>query len=1395
MAGTPPQDLVEAVASLIKAELYPSDSRPGSQDAGSVQNDGFLTDLVCCVETAIASLKTQLHPDALLAKFMVALSKGVRMWWEGVAALPNLPSIPEMARSKTLEVLSAIVASAGYFPTQFHRLVDTWEDQSIFKLTVAEVGRKEQRRGMVELVEWFGYEICEKQWKMDNVWKCRGKSSALSYCVAQGDHALLRIAKADRLDIEDWQSALGLAISKPTVGVETVSALLDVGLDHFKPFGEEKTLIPSLVLLVQPDDPESQYDKLRAVLERSPESVNTVWKDASSAKGVRLLPEATVAGRPRLISLLLSFNVPFSVRFEALSAALLMDPPNYDVVAALLEGHDGPQSWVKRYDELSLRILAELLARLAISSFPPNESYNGSDKYSYSPEKLRTLQLVLRKGFQWPWAPYKRNALLCRLFLCGSSPEPSRESLPISEADALALLRLYRAHGLNIMTLEEGEDPSDHPVTLLFLACRTAVLPVVEMCLDELGCDVNDYWDRKEYGERLRLLSFAFQRPWRRGVADFLIQRGASTFFSETLEDYEQPVSVLLEGGYGDDEALPFLVDIVERHPDILEWPGWHKVGGDDLLGLCCRVRSTRAPKLKCFEYLLRKKLPGTMELIRHHTINVCADGCPAERSLPAFLANSWNWQGLTILLENCELQVTEPIWKGRTVEELVLEVGEEGSKAPPASLVDLVKAKAAREREAHPQTPNEGEAKPTEADSEEISDPFHRAVSQGNTALIRRWVSRRGLDLAKNTDNVASEALCLAFRNGLVDTFELLVRLGASVLYPYTLTIPFYAVAVDSTMQQPKPEIKASNIAMVKVMAKRPEVINHKFLHGEDSCWDMLSWAIKRCEGDPSIVKVLLEAGFPLRYQSDEIVVHGRRMEMESTLETALKVGSPSVLETVVEFGVLTEWRSRYSEETKFSIGGSLVYAAVCSFPTLSFYRGLMQNKSSPDTNKQIFDLLTRSGFDHVWAKDGENLLLVLLFGPVTKNTGLPISQAHVVDLLRMWKSAGLSLECRGVTDEKPWLLQHHAASCDLPLVLDLALTELGADVEATCGKEHAPGTKWWRRTTLSVAFDYEQGKAAAGLLLDKYKARVLCPHLHAIEQPLIALLVNPYSDLDSLGFLKMMVQREPRILEWEGWRAPEAFHPLMACLVGKKKKCLGFLLQTCTSSAVGLALKPCRMTSRAENGAAASTLVDCGAYCVIHTQWEYLAVLLEYGAVNLTETRLLHMLTAHATSARGPEAPPRSILAALKAQVVKEREEKKQGATKAKGKQAPVVASNAFDLPAAKVLTERDEKKKAKKAAAKKKAKAKKREAAKAANAGAGSAKAAADDSDSSGTEDESDEEVEPGTEHLVDSRNAPDLTVMLAARKAARAKEDAEAAAAAEAERARSEKRKEE
>ena len=80
------------------------------------------------------------------------------------------------------------------------------------------------------------------------------------------------------------------------------------------------------------------------------------------------------------------------------------------------------------------------------------------------------------------------------------------------------------------------------------------------------------------------------------------------------------------------------------------------------------------------------------------------------------------------------------------------------------------------------------------------------------------------------------------------------------------------------------------------------------------------------------------------------------------------------------------------------------------------------------------------------------------------------------------------------------------------------------------------------------------------------------------------------------------------------------------------------------------------------------------------------------------------------------------------------------------------------------------------------KKKARARKRAKAKEANTGAGKADEDSDSSHYEGPEEEEEDELEPGTEHLIDSHNAPDLTVMLAARRAAREKKEREKVAEA-------------
>jgi hypothetical protein len=1407
------QDLKTALLALISRDLA-SFCPAAAGSAKSVDEASSPEDLITAARAAAEPSGASLPPGSPRVDLVLGLAVGLEALWQGLAALPSLPSVSELRSSRSFETLSGLVSSFGYFPTQLNQLHEDWSDQAVFCLAVNAVACKDQRPEMVDLIRWFGFDVCEKQWRITDVWKSPGESSAIFTCVAKEDHALLSAAElASSLCAKDLQRAALFAFKEEFTGLETLSVLLDLGLDVSGPSSglSNCPLICNFVLMVKEDSPKWQYDKLQLVLDKRPDAAKATWTSAGGTE-ITLPVMAIDLGNPKLLSFLLSRGAPEGSELPLLLVALKADQPRYDIVEVLLKDYSGSASWLERHGEHELRLLADFVAKLAISSYPASESYSeGTERYAYCPENLRMLKLILQKGFRWSWSPQHYNALLDRLF-CRGATRPSKRRVPIDEADVLSLLRLYRAHGLEIREYEEPSGTHDNaenrrrrsrrPLTLPFLAAGTSQASVLQLCLDELGCSIEDYADESTIGQpRITILWAAFQDPLGQDIARLALAKGASGFRPD-LEDHEQPLIALLMGSYSDEEALPFVKEIIQRYPDILQWPGWHKPGADDPIGACCLGPSRCKPK--CLELILRSNLPGTMELIRHHPVSFCLESSPVEMPLVPFLSASWNWPCLSLLLEHSELRVTEAIRGKRTIETDVLSsVGAEGDKAPPAALVDLVKTKAAQERGAGLQVAqtDEPSVAKEESDEEEISDPFLRAVSKSDNGLVRRWVVFRGLDLSDNSEDTPVSALSLSFNNGLVETFELLVELGASLLSPCGNGNPFYAGALASMEESCEPKLKAKKFRMLQFMAQQPEVTSHSFVQdGERYAWDMFSYAIML--KDVAVVEALLQAGFPLRCDHQEgVMIDGHRVEVMSTLEAALNHGYVPVVEALIRGGALVEWRTRYTDAAKRALGILLVAAAVGSYPVQPRYRGPVETNHSPTMHTQMFDILSGAGFDYVWNDRGGNRLFTLLSARAAELFGFRISEGNMVRLLKRWKAAGLSLqpsrEATDEVDEKPMLLQHYAANANLPLVLDLALsTEFGGDVEAIYGKERADSLGPGRHTMLFDALNNRSYKAIATLLLEKHGAKVFRLDLRPIEQPLTSLLAGDYSDLDSLHFLKLLLQREPRMLEWEGWRNPGIANPLLYCVTSKKLKCLTFFLQTGAALVQELVQRSCPMYT--SNDASRRRFdLSPASYCAVNGLWEYLAVLLQYNAVRVTGGDVpIEPLVIRSASRPGPQAPPRSLVAALKAQAAKEREEARLSASKAKGNAASDVPSNAFELPAPKILTERDEKKKAKKAAAKKKAKAKKREAAKAANAGAGSAKAAdGDDTDSSGSEEESEEEVEPGTEHLVDSRNAPDLTVMLAARRAARAKEEAETAAAAEAERASSEKKKEE
>jgi hypothetical protein len=362
------------------------------------------------------------------------------------------------------------------------------------------------------------------------------------------------------------------------------------------------------------------------------------------------------------------------------------------------------------------------------------------------------------------------------------------------------------------------------------------------------------------------------------------------------------------------------------------------------------------------------------------------------------------------------------------------------------------------------------------------------------------------------------------------------------------------------------------------------------------------------------------------------------------------------------------------------------------------------------------------------------------------------------------------------------------------------------------------------------------EKHSALALRLMKVHKAKVHFPEHLPEYQPLMLALEEDYSDEVSFPLVKEIVRADPMCLSIKAYRDVTADNPILACGRYNKPRCIDYLLSNGLAGAAELCVQPVHDLDAWFDGEKEISTGTCAADATDHEYWDVLLSMVRHSDVPVLVperrykadgTLIWTSPSLYKAVVTASPPPPRALVILVKTKAkqqqaslsaalaafafvpppageageqpkgVKEELPKlmppegetaitaaptttSASSTKAAPttRAAPVLDSNAFEDTAKAIVTERQEKQKAKKKATKKKARAKKREAARAKEASAGAGKAS-DDSDSSdydGTDEEEDE-FEPGKEHLIDSRNAPDLTVMLAARRAARAKEEAE------------------
>jgi hypothetical protein len=661
---------------------------------------------------------------------------------------------------------------------------------------------------------------------------------------------------------------------------------------------------------------------------------------------------------------------------------------------------------------------------------------------------------------------------------------------------------------------------------------------------------------------------------------------------------------------------------------------------------------------------------------------------------------------------------------------------------------------------------------------------PLAQAASAGDIDLVRVVLSKK-----QQTDiGEAVEAAFVAYQS---EIFELLIQ-DRNCLKDSVLKGP---VIRRMIFKMNKSSLSPSQKELCYHMVERflrlyPEETTRESGTGVTfTKMDVLKEAIIR--RDLRMVKLVMAYGGKIRYEY-RVITTGeiRDIEIMPTLFFALYHPDEAILSYLIEQGIFADWNSRYDDAAKGTVSFSLARLAVASFPRAPTAEGDDDEGGLLFSPKHLpaLKLALSQGFSHPWSRSDKNALLTLLFDG---GEPCPLREEDALTLLNMYHNAGIDVnhaEKEGLHQPMPDLLIHLASERGLIKLVDWCVATLGCSADAFARIVDNNGDIEFH-TPLTLAIKQEHLPLASHLLA-AHRVKVVYPDKTQQEQPICRLL-SIFNDRRKLPLFKILLKAEPSLLAMEPFLQEGGGNPFYLASRYRNPSDLELL---CTSGLVGaedLADRPSLVppsAGRSEfpNGSKKQITPAQGAAEL--GNWEELGMLLRHfpkisvlsgsyilgptGTVLKKEDTILQLVTSPTTLFSGP--PPRSLVALVKLRAKKEEEEKashtKAAATVALG------ASNTFEDPSSKITSERQEKQKAKKKANKKKARAKKRAKAKEESAGAGKA---GDDSDSShyeGSEEEDDEE-EPGKEHLIDSRNAPDLSVMLAARKAAREKEEKE------------------
>jgi hypothetical protein len=567
-----------------------------------------------------------------------------------------------------------------------------------------------------------------------------------------------------------------------------------------------------------------------------------------------------------------------------------------------------------------------------------------------------------------------------------------------------------------------------------------------------------------------------------------------------------------------------------------------------------------------------------------------------------------------------------------------------------------------------------------------------------------------------------------------------------------------------------------------------RPDALD---VTGRPTCCyrpSLLEYVIIHCS--PTLVDVVLQAGARSTFGGGEARAEapadgdgnaftGHKCHTLSTLRTALKYSEYPTIELLVNnYRLLDAWSKRYPAQELDALAKQFTVA-------------LVESIDKEDDLRQLLDLFLRREEPFVWeflSSNGESPF----WHRIISEGKSKLSSAQVLSLVQKLRAGGwdLSEVSRPVTTSTATAGGEDAETDTVALAcifagfyefIPFALTEFKCNVEASTRATLCCPETVIKHTLLTQAILRGRFELARQLIVD-YGASVTYLSRSEIEQPLSVLLasVTGCTDEQTESLLRLLVEKDRTLLDLPCFRGPTSvmthhqenllFWPVS---LYKKPLCVSFLLEANLPGMEALVTRPW-------------IYKDCGMvvnqpqWCAWNGDWEMLELFLRHCPyLRVTERHSLagyNSPTIFEAATKGANKSgrraPRHLVAIVTARAKAEKERAKL--TEAGGSGDLLRSNVTEDTSFKPVTSEKEEKKKAKKRAAKQKAKARKL-AEKGLSPGKGAvAGGAGFDTDSSSGSEEIESEEEDVREDLVDSRNAPDLTVMLAARRAAREKE---------------------